>query len=265
MFNVAEKVALVTGGAHGIGLAIVRELLHNGVKGVAILDVNEALGQEALQQIRNEFGDGKARFLRVDVSSRQEFGEAFRKAVDIFKQLDIVVNNAGILNDLDWEKEIGVNLIGTTNGTIFAFEDYLPSYRSGEEGVILNISSYSALHCHASAPVYAATKGGVITLTRCLGRSVHYKQKNIRVMALCPASVSTGISSTLISPSYVEIQKNHDFNPRPIPQSPEVLGKAAVQIIQEGENGSVWIAEDNKPAYEIEISFTRKEKNSLVL
>uniref|UniRef100_A0A1Y1LQB1 Uncharacterized protein n=1 Tax=Photinus pyralis TaxID=7054 RepID=A0A1Y1LQB1_PHOPY len=111
MFNVAEKVALVTGGAHGIGLAIVRELLHNGVKGVAILDVNEALGQEALQQIRNEFGDGKARFLRVDVSSRQEFGEAFRKAVDIFKQLDIVVNNAGILNDLDWEKEIGVNLV----------------------------------------------------------------------------------------------------------------------------------------------------------
>ncbi|KAK5642198.1 hypothetical protein RI129_008365 [Pyrocoelia pectoralis] len=258
MFDVAGKVALVTGGARGIGLAIVKELLQKGIKGVAILDLNETLGQEVLQEIFKEFGDGKAIFLKVDVSSRKQFEDAFKKTVEVFKNLDIVVNNAGILNDLDWEREIEVNLGGTTNGTILAFEDYLPLYKSGEEAVILNISSISALHCHASIPIYSATKGGIVTLTRSLGQSLHYEHKNIRVMVLCPGFVDTNLGGTLIGPNYASIMKVHDFNPRPIPQRPEHIGKAAIEIIQGGDNGSVWILEYNTPLYEIEICFSRK-------
>ncbi|KAK5642058.1 hypothetical protein RI129_008225 [Pyrocoelia pectoralis] len=255
MFDITGKVALVTGGARGIGLGIVKELLKNGLKGVAIVDVKEVVGQKAVKDIQQEFGENKAIFLNHDISIRTQFEEAFKEAVGTFKHLDIVINNAGIFNDKDWERMIAVNLIGTTNGTLLALENYLPQNKIGEEAIILNVSSIAALIFPAGSPAYVATKCGILSLTRCLGHPLHYERKKVKVMAICPSSTYTGMFAErhdwAINEEYMRLTEDLVQSLGHI-QTVDNVAKGAVQIIKEGENGSIWIAEDDNPPHEME-------------
>uniref|UniRef100_A0A1Y1N6G0 15-hydroxyprostaglandin dehydrogenase [NAD(+)] n=1 Tax=Photinus pyralis TaxID=7054 RepID=A0A1Y1N6G0_PHOPY len=263
MFDVTGKVALVTGGVRGIGLSIVKELLRNGAKAVAILDINNVSGEKVVREIHDEFGDGKAMFLKVDVKSRAQMEDAFRKTIATFANLDIVVNNAGVCLDLNWEEEIGVNLVGTTNGTVLAFEKYLPNSRSGHEGVILNMSSIGSFTLYPVIPIYGATKSGVAHLTRTFGQEVHYERKKVRVIALCPNRTDTEMvvwnDAAFLNPEYAELQRQIDMDEQPVGQSADHVAKAAVRMIREGKNGSLWAIEDSKPPYEVEIIFSKKE------
>ncbi|KAM6971905.1 15-hydroxyprostaglandin dehydrogenase [NAD(+)] [Aplochiton taeniatus] len=103
------KVALVTGGVQGIGRAVVESLLAKSAK-VAILDQNEIAGEECKKELDTEFGDGSSCFIWCDVSNGEKLREAFQSTVDQFGRLDIVINNAGINNEKNWEKTIEVNL-----------------------------------------------------------------------------------------------------------------------------------------------------------
>ncbi|CAG9832587.1 unnamed protein product [Diabrotica balteata] len=111
MFDIKGKVALITGGAGGVGLELSKALLRNNLKGVALVDLNDSLGEKAVQQINSEFGKDKAIFLKADVTNIQQLEDAFKKTVEQYKYLDIVFNNAGILNDAIWEKEISINVV----------------------------------------------------------------------------------------------------------------------------------------------------------
>ncbi|PSN50765.1 hypothetical protein C0J52_05938 [Blattella germanica] len=104
------KIALVTGAAQGIGLTITKELLHHGAKGVSICDVNTTKGQEAAEQLQNEFGKDKVVFIKTDVSIEDEFKSAFEQTIKQFGGLDIVCNNAGIFNDRLWQRTISINV-----------------------------------------------------------------------------------------------------------------------------------------------------------
>ncbi|KAK5649590.1 hypothetical protein RI129_000619 [Pyrocoelia pectoralis] len=263
MFSVGGKVAIVTGGAQGIGLAIVKELLRNDAKGIAILDMKSDLGKPVVEEINNEFGAGKVIFLNVDVRHRNEVECAMQKTVAHFKHLDIVVNNAGIFNEIEWEKSIEVNLTGTSNGTVLAFKHYLPSYKSGNEGVILNIASVAAVQPTLPyIPIYSATKSGVVSLTRSLGHSAHYQRNTVRVMALCPNYTTTEMTlskeNRFMIPEFFNYQTQLDLESPPVFQEPEHVAKAAVEIIGKGKNGSVWISEYSNAPYEIEMYFSKK-------
>ncbi|KAB0796095.1 hypothetical protein PPYR_10156 [Photinus pyralis] len=258
MFEIYGKVALVTGGAGGIGLAIAKELLKNGLKGVAIVDTNQLRGNAALHDIRQEFGEGKAIFLHHDVSVRSQFEDAFKAVIEAFQNLDIVVNNAGIYNEKDWERTIAVNLMGTVNGTMLALENYLPQNKKGEEAVILNVSSIAAFLFCPAAPSYTASKCGILALTSCMGQHAHYQRKKVRVMAICPSTTATELyterKSTAINEEYVKLLEDfmegggmtYEL------QWPEDVARGAVQIIKEANNGSIWMAEDKKPPYEVD-------------
>ncbi|XP_074025936.1 15-hydroxyprostaglandin dehydrogenase [NAD(+)] isoform X2 [Leptinotarsa decemlineata] len=111
VFEIKGKVALITGGASGLGLSHAKELLRNGLKGVTLADVNENFGKTALDEIEKEFGKERAIFVKTDVTVREDFENAFEKTVEHFKNVDILVNNAGIFNDAIWEKEIAINLL----------------------------------------------------------------------------------------------------------------------------------------------------------
>ncbi|XP_072393932.1 15-hydroxyprostaglandin dehydrogenase [NAD(+)]-like isoform X2 [Diabrotica undecimpunctata] len=111
MFDIKGKVALITGGAGGVGLELSKALLRNNLKGVALVDLNASLGEKALQEIQSEFGKDKAIFLKADVTNIKQLDDAFKKTVEHYKSLDIVFNNAGILNDAIWEKEISINVV----------------------------------------------------------------------------------------------------------------------------------------------------------
>uniref|UniRef100_A0A1Y1MT05 Uncharacterized protein n=1 Tax=Photinus pyralis TaxID=7054 RepID=A0A1Y1MT05_PHOPY len=112
MFKIAGKVGLITGGATGIGAAIARNLLEAGLKGIAIVDINERDGLESVSKLNEEFGKSSSVFIRADVSVREQLDDAFKKTVKTFNNLDIVVNNAGRLEDSEWEATIGINLVG---------------------------------------------------------------------------------------------------------------------------------------------------------
>ncbi|KAK5649571.1 hypothetical protein RI129_000600 [Pyrocoelia pectoralis] len=263
MFSVCGKVAIVTGGAQGIGLAIVKELLQNDAKGIAIFDIKADLGERVVEEINDKFGAGKVIFLNVDVRHRNEVECAMKKAVAHFKHLDIVVNNAGIFNDNEWEKSIEVNLTGTCNGTALAFKHYLPSYKSGNEGVILNIAAISAVQpIFLYYPIYSATKSGVVALTRSLGHSAHYERNNVRIMALCPHYTTTEMTppkeNRYMIPEFFNFQTQLSLESPSVWQEPEHVAKAAVEIMGKGKNGSVWISEYSNAPYEIEMYFSKK-------
>uniref|UniRef100_A0A1Y1N9I9 Uncharacterized protein n=1 Tax=Photinus pyralis TaxID=7054 RepID=A0A1Y1N9I9_PHOPY len=117
----AGKVALISGGGAGIGLQYAKELLRNGLRAVTLADINKVNGENALKEIQEEFGHEKAIFVQVDVAEKDQYEEAFKQTVDKYKNLDIVVNNAGVMNDAIWERQISINLVRES------LVEYLPS------------------------------------------------------------------------------------------------------------------------------------------
>ncbi|KAB0796089.1 hypothetical protein PPYR_10150 [Photinus pyralis] len=264
MFVIEGKVALITGASSGIGAAIAKGLLQAGAKGTSILDINESLGLQVTEELNKEFGKGKAVFVKTDVSDRRQFEDAFKKTVDVFNQLDIVVNNAAVIDEKNWEKNIAINLIGFVNGTILGYEHFLPKYKSSDEGVIINIASMAGLYPYPPLPIYSTAKSGIIGLTRSLGFQKHYQRTQIKVIAVCPGSTSTNNrrikEEDLLGNAYYKIQEEI-LKLTPPPQAAATVSKAVVDITKGGSSGSVWIVDQNQPPYEV--SFLRKNRSKL--
>ncbi|KAB0796764.1 hypothetical protein PPYR_10825 [Photinus pyralis] len=252
MFEIRGKIALVTGGVSGIGLAISQELLRNGLKAIILVDVNEILGQKVTGEMKEEFGSDKVLFLKADVRKKDSLDEAFNFVVRTFENLDIVINAAGILKEAKIEDTIDTNLNGTIYGTLLAFEEYLPKYKKGTEGVILNIASTAGLEPLDCAPVYSCTKWAVVGFTRCLGTERHYKRNNIKVLALCPGFTNTTIL-TLGEDKFLNSNYQKFFESTitsVILQPTSHVAKAAMLAISQGVSGSTWVVKDNEPVYE---------------
>ncbi|XP_006630023.1 15-hydroxyprostaglandin dehydrogenase [NAD(+)] [Lepisosteus oculatus] len=185
------KVALVTGAAQGIGRAIVEILLKNESK-VAAVDLNEELGEACRAQLSQEFGAENLTFIQCDVTDRGELQEAFKKTVDRFGRLDIVINNAGINNEKNWEKTIEVNLTSVIKGTYLAL-DHMSKEYGKDGGVIINISSMAAFLHSPHQPVYTATKYGVLGFSRAIADAAEIGNYGVRINVLCPAFVDTAL------------------------------------------------------------------------
>ncbi|XP_023019285.2 15-hydroxyprostaglandin dehydrogenase [NAD(+)] [Leptinotarsa decemlineata] len=239
MAFVANKVALVTGGASGIGFAITDHLLKNGAKGVGIVDTSAQNGTKAEKKFRDEYGD-KVIFIQTDVTKKDELKAAFEKTIAKFKNLDIVVNNAGIMNEPDWKLTLTVNLEAVLSGTFMALDEYLPKYRSSEEGLIVNTASILGIDCMRTIPTYSATKSGVIALGRSLGHQEDYDKTHIRIITICPGYIDTPLVSAAINR---EGYTNHQPDPDSF-ISPDFVGEQVVCLMNEGKTGSVWVIEE---------------------
>lgn len=169
-----QPVALVTGGAQGIGLGITKHLLNQGWR-VAIADINEAAGsavQEKLSQFQDSFT-----FVPCDVSQESDVEHYVQAAIDQFGHLNALINNAGIANphsgpveDLslaDWNRWIGTNLTG-----YFLMAKYAVPHLRPTKGAIVNIASTRALQSEPHSEAYAASKGGIVALTHALAVSL---------------------------------------------------------------------------------------------
>ncbi|XP_076001417.1 15-hydroxyprostaglandin dehydrogenase [NAD(+)] [Genypterus blacodes] len=183
------KVALVTGGAQGIGRAVVHLLLKNSAK-VSVVDMNQTLGDEYKAQLDSEFGEGNCNFIQCDVSNGDMLREAFQSTVDRFGRLNILINNAGINNEKNWEKTIQVNLTSLIKGTYLALE-HMSKEHGKEGGIIINVSSMAAFIHSPHQPVYTATKHGVLGFTRAMADASALGDYGVRINALCPAFVDT--------------------------------------------------------------------------
>jgi len=187
------KVALITGGASGIGRESARLFADEGA-GVVVADVDDAGGAETVAQVRRSGGD--AIFVHADVSVGVDCQEMVRAVEKTYGKLDVLFNNAGIMDGRDadaeatpedvWHRTIAVNLTGVFLGCKYG----IPALRRAGGGSVINTASFVALiGAAASQLAYTASKGGVLALSREL--AVVHARENIRVNALCPGPLNT--------------------------------------------------------------------------
>ncbi|KAI5719295.1 hypothetical protein M8J76_008195 [Diaphorina citri] len=192
VMDLKGKVALVTGGAAGIGRAYCEELLKFGAK-VSICDINDSVGEDLAEQWRTKYGPNRAIYCPCDVTDYPQFEEAFQITLQKLGGLDIVINNAGIFNDRFWELEVDVNLNGIIRGTLLA-QSFMGADRrggTGRGGTIVMTASTLGFVPNASAPIYSATKHAIVAFARAMGDQFHQSQTGIRVIALCPGPTQT--------------------------------------------------------------------------
>jgi len=188
-----NKVAIVTGGAQGIGREYCLGIAREG-GAVVIADVDERNGEKLAQSIRD--AGGKALFVRTDVSKKSEVEELVRATVKHFGGLDVLVNNAAILEaqsvgDITeelWDKQMAVN----AKGTVFCSQAAAEVMKQQKKGKIVNISSIGALAAQPGLCAYHSTKAVALTITRSF--ALELMQWNIQVNAVVPGTTSTGMA-----------------------------------------------------------------------
>jgi NAD(P)-dependent dehydrogenase (short-subunit alcohol dehydrogenase family) len=188
--GIEDKVALVSGGASGIGKACAQLLSTAGAK-VAILDIDIGRGKEVAKEIIDQ--GGKAIFIECDVSKNEPCRRAIEKTAEKFGRLDILVNAAGIItrasvletSEIDWDKTMAVNL-----KSVYLLSRYsIPEMSQVGGGVIVNISSGWGLVGGKDAAAYCASKGAVVLLTKAM--ALDHGSQNIRVNCICPGDTDT--------------------------------------------------------------------------
>jgi meso-butanediol dehydrogenase/(S,S)-butanediol dehydrogenase/diacetyl reductase len=189
-----DKVAVVTGGASGIGEATVRRLMAEGAS-VVVAD----LQRDRAEALASELGD-RADPVGLDVTNHEAVDRLMAGAVERFGRLDVVFNNAGIssmgrVDELevdDWQRVIDVDLTAVFYGCRSA----VPHLRAGGGGAIVNTASISGLFGDWGLPAYNAAKGGVMNLTRAL--AADHARDGIRVNAVCPGGIATAMTDSLV-------------------------------------------------------------------
>ncbi|XP_054716617.1 15-hydroxyprostaglandin dehydrogenase [NAD(+)]-like [Uloborus diversus] len=187
----ADKVAIVTGAAQGLGAAITRALLREGYK-VCVTDLQETKGKKFVQELEKEFGSGTAIFSLCDVSKEEDLKRTFDLTVTTFKTVNLLVNNAGIVWEQNPRKTIDVNLMGPIYGCQLALK-YMGKTNGGKGGVVINISSLAGFLTSAALPCYHASKHGIIGLTRSYGLPYHLERDGVLFGAVCPHFIDTDI------------------------------------------------------------------------
>jgi 3-oxoacyl-[acyl-carrier protein] reductase len=191
-----DKVALVTGGARGIGRAIALLFAREGAD-IAVADVNIEQAQDAAREI--EALGRKALALQLDITDYPRVEEAVNKILDKLGKVDILVNNAGITKDAlllrmseaDWDAVLNVNLKGTFN-CIKAVSRPMIKQRSGK---IVNIASIIGIIGNVGQANYSASKAGIIALTKTMAKEL--ASRNINVNAVAPGFIQTEMTAKL--------------------------------------------------------------------
>ncbi|KAG6452917.1 15-hydroxyprostaglandin dehydrogenase [NAD(+)] [Manduca sexta] len=251
MFDLKHKIVLLTGGANGIGAAIVQAFLREGVKHIAILDIDVSSGNSLENEMNETYGDEKVKYYQCDVSKDEQLLETFNIVHDRNSYIDIVINNAGLTdesNTSNIRSEIEVNYIALVNGTLKALE-MMRVDRGGRGGTVINISSIACLCQLAPALfVYLGTKSAVLQFSNCIGREEYYTKTGVRVITVCFGNTDTTIMQKLksfdeeINKEMQEIIKLYPM------QSQESAAKGVVDVLKNGKSGSTWLVANDKPA-----------------
>ncbi|MEH6993307.1 3-oxoacyl-ACP reductase FabG [Neobacillus drentensis] len=189
-----DRVALITGAANGIGLKASEVFAKEGAK-VAMADFNAEQGEKRAQELR---GRGyEVTFFQVNVAQRSSVDEMVEKVREVYGNIGILINNAGITKDAmlsklsieDFQAVLDVNLTGVFHCT----QAVLPSMIENGKGRIINTSSVSGVYGNVGQTNYAATKAGVVGMTKSWAKELG--RKGINVNAVAPGFIETGMTA----------------------------------------------------------------------
>ena len=209
MGRVEGKVAIVTGAGSGIGRASAMLLAKEGAKTV-VVDRNAEAGEETVRMIKE--AGGEAIFVKADLSKVEDIRIMVKTAVSTYGKLNILFNNAGLIAEVaptaeateeKFDETIATNLKGAFMGMKYAIPEML---RIGG-GSIINIASIAGTKGVTNAPAYAASKGGVLALSR--ATAIEYATQNIRVNCVSPGTISTPAMAALMKDD-PEIKRNYE-------------------------------------------------------
>ena len=190
-FDIENRVAVVTGGAQGFGLAITERFIESGAK-VVIWDIDENEAKKALEKVNSK----NLSYQIVDVSDFSKINEKLIEIESMHGKIDIFINNAGVagMNTTvaeypieEWNKVINLNL----NAVFYCCKAVVPFMEKNNYGRIVNIASIAGKEGNPNASAYSTSKAGVIGLTTSLGKEL--AQKNIAVNCVTPAAAKTRI------------------------------------------------------------------------
>ncbi len=226
--RLSGKVAIVTGGASGIGEASVRRLVAEGAK-VAIADVNPYAGLALAEELHQS-----TRFFETDVSQRTQVEDLINHAVEAFGRVDILFNNAGVaasgltpdMSPEIWKNAIDVNL----NSVFYTCRSCIPLLVESGGGCIINTASISGLGGDYGFTVYNAAKAAVINFTRAL--ALDHATDLIRANAICPGFIETQMSSPLSNHAEVREAFTREI-PMARPGKPEEVASVVAFLASE--------------------------------
>jgi len=234
MFNLKDKIAIVTGAGSGIGKSIATTLAKNGAT-VVIFERNSEAGQETLNEIQTN--GGEAIIMACDVSSKENVQSSVDQVIASYKKIDILVNNAGIAhvgnvlntNEEDFDKVYQVNVKGVFN----CLQSVITEMEKQNNGVILNLASIASKIGIADRFAYSMSKGAVHTMTLSVAKD--FVQKGIRCNCICPARVHTPFVDGFISKNYPGKEKEvfqtlSEYQPIGRMGKPDEIGALALYL-----------------------------------
>ena len=216
--ELSGKVAIVTGGASGLGRATVELFLKEGAR-VVIADVDPDAGNE----LAHTLGD-QAAFAQCDISNAEQVQAAVDLAVERFGRLDVLISNAGVLSpngrihnlgSADWERAFRVNVLGPVHGIRAA----VPVMRAQRSGSIILTASVAGMTAWSHSSPYCVTKAGVIQLAKVA--AVEYARDHIRVNCVCPGTFLSAMHAGLPAEAVDAIAAKH---PLGLGQADDLVG-----------------------------------------
>lgn len=201
------KTVIVTGGSRGIGAAIVKELAKNNYNVVLNYNNSEEVAKQIQKELQEE--DIKIEIFKADVSKREEVKKLVNFALDKFKNIDVLINNAGIdqikpfmdITDEDWNKILQVNL----NSAFYCSQEVLENMIHNKKGCIINISSIWGITGASCEVHYSASKAAIDGMTKALAKEMG--PSNIRVNSIAPGAIMTDMNKDCTKEEIEEINK----------------------------------------------------------
>ncbi|CAH1637391.1 unnamed protein product [Spodoptera littoralis] len=256
-----NKTFLITGGASGLGALYAEAFLKEGAKNVAILDIAENLGRAKAESLNETYGN-KVIFVKCDVSKEEDIVSAWDAVLVQFKQIDVIINNAGIMVDTPdmWRTASNVNWQGLVSFTLKGIK-HMKRDEGGAGGTIMNIASTVALTKPAAFPIYSGSKMAVLHFSQCIAKRPFFENTGVRVLTLCLGPTDTALLENLVPKAYDpkvgQLMMAFVESNNVVYQKPESAVKVLVDMYKTGPPASFWLSLDNKPGQNITSTIDR--------
>ncbi|CAH0397751.1 unnamed protein product [Chilo suppressalis] len=247
--NPANKVVVITGGAQGIGYSIADKFLGKGARVVILVDIDEKQGPASVETLNSKYGVNKAEFYKCDVTSDLEV--VANKIFSKYSNVDVLVNNAGILNEYKLKQTVAINVTALMEWS-FRFFEQMRKDKGGKGGTMINLASIYGFRVDPFLPIYQASKFAVMGFTKSFGHSYRYQKYGVRSVAVCPGFTETMLTTNVKMNDDPSVQEGFDDMLKTTPwQQVEAVSNAVVEVFEKVDSGTAWLIEGSKPITQV--------------